>query len=250
MKRKRAIHDDLIKVKLSFCVTGPLWGESVDYLWISLTKASDAELLYFLWSAPEPTIEQTQETQVIWDAIAFIMTPLLWWNKQIQGVILVNVNVIIHPCFNLNYCLVNTWGPRQNGRHFADDTFKRIFLKENVRISIKISLKFVPKNPIDNIPALFQIMAWRRPGDKSLSEAMMVGLLTHICVARPQWVKPPLKLGHRWVITITHHKRRMWLLLHFPRRNPGWTMLIKRDNGGLSVVTRHSPPGWGPRAFP
>ena len=32
-------------------------------------------------------------------------------------------------------------------------------------------------------------MAWRRPGDKPLSEAMMVSLLTHICVARPQWVK-------------------------------------------------------------
>ena len=70
--------------------------------------------------------------------------------------------------------LLNTLRPRQNGRHFADDTFNRIFLKENVRISINISLKFVPKSPIDNIPALFQIMAWRRPGDKPLSEPMMV----------------------------------------------------------------------------
>ena len=76
--------------------------------------------------------------------------------------------------------------PRQNGRHFADDTFKRIFLNENVRISIKISLKFVPKGPINNIPALVQIMAWRRPGDKPLSEPMMVNLLAHICVTRPQ----------------------------------------------------------------
>ena len=31
-------------------------------------------------------------------------------------------------------------------------------------------------------------MAWRRPGDKPLSEPMMVCLLTHICVTRPQWV--------------------------------------------------------------
>ena len=60
------------------------------------------------------------------------------------------------------------------------DTFKRIFLNENVIISIKISLKFVPKGPINNSPALVQIMAWRRPGDKPLSEAMMVSLLTHI----------------------------------------------------------------------
>ena len=47
-------------------------------------------------------------------------------------------------------------------------------------ISFKISLKFVPKVPIDNIPALVQIMAWLRPGDKPLFEPMMVSLLTHI----------------------------------------------------------------------
>ena len=84
---------------------------------------------------------------------------------------------------------VNTLRPRQNGRRFTYDTSKRIFLNENVRISIKISLKFVPKGPINNNPALVQIMAWRRPGDKPLSETMMVRLLTHICVTRPQWVK-------------------------------------------------------------
>ena len=54
---------------------------------------------------------------------------------------------------------------------------------------MQISLKFIPKGPINNIPALIQIMAWRRPGDKPLSEPMMVSLLTHICVTRPQRVK-------------------------------------------------------------
>ena len=83
---------------------------------------------------------------------------------------------------------INTLRPRQNGRHFADDTFKCIFVNGNVRILIEISLKFVPKGPINNIPALVQIMAWRRPGDKPLSEPMMVCLPTHICVTRPQWV--------------------------------------------------------------
>ena len=39
---------------------------------------------------------------------------------------------------------VNTLRPIQNGRYFPDDIFKRIFLNENVWISIKISLKFVP----------------------------------------------------------------------------------------------------------
>ena len=83
---------------------------------------------------------------------------------------------------------LNTLRPRQHGRHFADNTFKRIFLNENVGISITISLKFVHKGPINNIPALVQIMAWRRPGDKPLSKPMVGILLTHICVTRPQWV--------------------------------------------------------------
>ena len=83
---------------------------------------------------------------------------------------------------------INTLRPRQNWRHFANDIFKRIFLNEDIWIPIKISLKFVPKGSIHNIRALVHIMAWRRPGDKPLSEPMMVNLPTHICVTRPQWV--------------------------------------------------------------
>ena len=79
---------------------------------------------------------------------------------------------------------VNTLRPRQNGRHFPDDISKCIFLNENVWISIKISLKFVPKGPI-NILGFVQIMAWRRPGDKPLSEPKMFSLLVHLCGTRP-----------------------------------------------------------------
>ena len=102
------------------------------------------------------------------------------------------IDVITYPCSNLHAVsanLINTLRPRQNGRHFPDDIFKCIFLNENVWISIKISLNFVPRGPINNIPALVQIMAWRRPGDKPFSEPMMVSLLMHICVTLPQWVK-------------------------------------------------------------
>ena len=102
---------------------------------------------------------------------------------QVVQVVARNVDPWVNT-FNSLY--VNTLRPRQHGRHFTDDTFKRIFLNGNVIISITISLKFVPKGPINNIPALVQIMAWHRPGDKPLSEAMMVSLLTHICVTRPQ----------------------------------------------------------------
>ena len=84
---------------------------------------------------------------------------------------------------------LNTLRPRQSGRLSTDDIFKRIFFHENVWISITISPKFVTKGPINNIPAIVQIMAWRRPGDKLLSEPMLVGSLTHICVTWSQWVK-------------------------------------------------------------
>ena len=95
--------------------------------------------------------------------------------------------------------LVNTLRPRQNGRHFPDYIFTCIFVNENVKTFSKISLKFVPKGPINNIPALVQIMAWRRPGDKSLSEQMLVSLPTHICVTRPQWVKKNPNLWNKRV---------------------------------------------------
>ena len=92
------------------------------------------------------------------------------------------------PWSHLERRQINSLRPRQNRRNFADDIFKGIFLNENVWIWINISLKFVRKGPIDHIPSLVQIMAWRRPGDKPLSEPMMISLPTHICVTRPQWV--------------------------------------------------------------
>ena len=105
------------------------------------------------------------------------------------------------------YFNFNTLGPRQNGRHFAGDMFNCIFLNENIWIPIEISLKFVPKGSINNNPALFQIMAWRRPGDKPLSEPMMVSSLTHICLTRPQWVKMPSYLNKK-----PNHKDNMTIL--------------------------------------
>ena len=80
---------------------------------------------------------------------------------------------------------LNSLRPRRDRRHFADDIFKCVFLNENEWISLRISLKFVPWDRINNIPSLVHIMAWRRPG---VSEPMVVSLPTHICDTRPQWV--------------------------------------------------------------
>ena len=120
----------------------------------------------------------------------------------------------------------------------ADNIFKCIFFNDSVWISLKISLRFVPKVPIDSIPALVQIMAWRRSDDKPLSEQMMVSLLTHICVTRPQWVNPLWPSDNIW-----HHGAESTLVqvmaccLMAPSRylNQCWP-LISRD-------LHHSPKG-------
>ena len=112
-----------------------------------------------------------------------------WWvyymNKDIKDIDWYPHKIKILRLF---ICHLNTLNPRQNGHHFPYVIFRCIFLNENIWIAINISLSFVPKGPIDNIPSLVPIMAWRRSGDKPLSEPMMVSLPTHMCVTRPHWV--------------------------------------------------------------
>ena len=85
---------------------------------------------------------------------------------------------------------------RWDGQNFRDDIFKCIFYKQIFSISIKISLKLIP---IKNIPALVQIMAWHHPGDKPLSEPVMVNLQMHICITQPQWVTSETARGSECV---------------------------------------------------
>ena len=61
------------------------------------------------------------------------------------------------------------WGQYKNVQQFPDDVFKFTFFNENYCILIQFSLEYVTKGPVDNTPALFQIMAWRRRGVKPLS---------------------------------------------------------------------------------
>ena len=96
-------------------------------------------------------------------------------------------NFLRHSSINLPYISLTHWG-QEKWPPFSRRHFQMHFLECKLLILIKISLKFAPKGPINNIPALVQIMAWRRPGDKPLSEERTESLLTHICVTRPQWV--------------------------------------------------------------
>ena len=132
---------------------------------------------------------------------------------------------------------VNTLRLRQYGHHSPDDIFQCIFLNQNVWISIKISLNFGSKGPINDISALVQIMAWRRPGDKPLSELMMVSLLTHIWVKACCERDPKLK----YIIHNSHYsswqlqlKQKYHIRVILPSLNG--KLLSKR---GIEILKRH-----------
>ena len=86
-----------------------------------------------------------------------------------------NTSMWVNGCYSHKTSIILThWGRDKMAAVSQTTLSNAFFWNENVRISIKISLKFVPKGPINNIPALVQKMAWCRPGDKPLSEPMMV----------------------------------------------------------------------------
>ena len=86
---------------------------------------------------------------------------------------------------------IQDWMLTHSGRDEMDNnsqtTFSNVF--SSMRMFVQISLKLAPKGLTNNIQALVQIMDWRRPGDKPLSETMMVSLPTHTCVTQPQGFK-------------------------------------------------------------
>ena len=135
-------------------------------LWLTLALPSPdtdkTRLLRFGHKCPAASLRGAIRGQnSIWLKVCYISFKLqsLWFDYHIEA---------------------ETKWPPFSRRHFQMD--------ENAWISIKISLKFLPRGPINNIPTLVQVMAWRRPGDKPLSEPMMVRLPTHKFVTRPQWV--------------------------------------------------------------
>ena len=147
------------------------------------------------WNSSQSTIIFVQNIVLVFVSSAkvshFIQNSMHYpWVCVMKWVYVINCNRIIKLSFLNNGVMqlsilllivyeyrfsvvINSSLPGQNVRHNADDIFKCIFLNENLCISIEISLKFVAKGPISNIPALVQIMAWRRPGDKPLSEPML-----------------------------------------------------------------------------
>ena len=117
------------------------------------------------------------------DPSDFTKWPLLWQIAQ------TNADLSTGGDTELNGMPFNTLRLRQNCRNLSDNSFRCVFLSEDLWILLKISLKCVSEIWINNIPVLVQIMAWRQSGNKPVSKPMMVSLLMHICITWPQWIK-------------------------------------------------------------
>ena len=125
-------------------------------------------------------------------------TPLKIWHPKVPSTWMWLLLLLLCSCGNIiPLAAVITWMPTLThwGRHkmaaVSQTTLSNAFSWMKMlefRLRFHWSEPKGPKGPINNNPALFQVMAWRRPGDKPLCEPMMVYLLTHICITRPQWV--------------------------------------------------------------
>ena len=114
------------------------------------------------------------------------------------------------------------WG-RDNMAAISRTTFSNAFSwMKMCEFLFKISLKFVPNVPINNISALVWIMAWCQPGDKPLSEPIMVSFRTHICIIWPQRVT--------WTSTNLSWNGSFWpnLNKHFSSSKCIWKYCLQR----------------------
>ena len=79
-----------------------------------------------------------------------------WWPGDTRGQVISSrvIDLVISEYSSIRTRGVNSSPPDKMAAIMADDIFKCIFVNENNRITIQISLKFVPDSPIDNNAAL------------------------------------------------------------------------------------------------
>ena len=184
----------------------------------------------------------TQKWNLVKTDFALILILLVQWGNEVS---ISHMSQQLRCCGKYDSKWLNTLRPRQNGRHFPDDIFKCSFLNKNVWISIKISLKFVPKGLINNIPALVQIMAWRPPGDKPLSEPMLVSLPTHICITQPQWVNLIIIFHVSAVKWVTFNSKGVVQLTRINPSKPNKTH-THTSISKITLTARFMGPSWSP----
>ena len=135
-----------------FRVIGPLCREFTSHWWISLTKASDAELWSFLWSAPEQTVGWTIEMLVIFTPSRSLWRHCKIVNEKFFILIKISLQFVPKGAIDDNNNLHNHW-------KISNDQYTITF---------------------------DYIMAWCRIGDKPLSEPMPTQFIDR---TRERWVK-------------------------------------------------------------
>ena len=110
---------------------------------------------------------------------------------------------------------INTLRPKQNGHHFADNILKCIFLNETLGILIKISLKFVPEDPIDNKSPLVQWMAWYLSSNRPLPEPVLTIILWRLMTSlgHNELTSPSpfiLQFSMQWWRKMQHKVTEIW----------------------------------------
>ena len=107
--------------------------------WHKSSKSTNFQMHFFEWKKNEFSI-WTNDDPFCWVVLPHVlMGPMrLQWVNNL----------------GFFFSFLNSSPPGQNGRSFADDIFICIFMNEKCCILVKISLKFVPKGPINNNPAL------------------------------------------------------------------------------------------------
>ena len=121
-----------------------------------------------------------------------------------------NMAMAYLPQVSISLHYITHWG-RDKMADISPTTFQ---LKQYLEWKYVISI--VSKGPINNSPALVQIMAWRPPGDKPLSEPIMVRLPTHIYVTRPQWVNSRNTPIYREMLSV------ILIMAHYYNRKHTW----------------------------
>ena len=122
---------------------------------------------------------------------------------------------------NIYRSYLNSSPPGQNGRHFTDDNFKCIIVNEKFCILIEISLKFVPKCPIDNKTVMVQVRA--EQATSCYLNQCWRSSPTHICGTRGRWVNSHYNAGFdskmhgsTQKITVRHKNARFDTKMAFP----------------------------------
>ena len=135
------------------------------------------------------------------------------WSHLTQGFSVQSTSSGKRPLRGFNgHAHFNSSPPGQNGRHIPDENFKCIFMNERFYVLIRVSLKFVPKGPINNIPVLIQIMAWCGSGDKPLSEPMLIQFTdTYVALGRDELTHRPL--GDVAVISQAYFSNSFYVLI-------------------------------------